>query len=141
MARFVVLCVVAVVLAGCGSSAPATASPSVVPASSTFAPSSAPPSVTASLPVFAADEPLLLYGKVTGAGGGVFVMRPDGSDRTQLATDVLPGIHKRGGWSPDGQHVVFIDESTEYMWIAHLDGSPTTRVSACDSPGCDYPAW
>lgn len=78
---------------------------------------------------------------ITGAGGGVFVARPDGTGMQQLAQDVLPGVHKRIGWSPDGQRIVFIDETTERMWIAHLDGSPTESVAACDTPGCDFPAW
>jgi hypothetical protein len=93
------------------------------------------------LPVFAADEALLLTARVTGAGGGIFVKRPDGTGTQQLATDILPGVHKRPDWSPDGQHVVFVDETTERMWIAHLDGSPTDPVPACDEPGCDSPAW
>ena len=84
----------------------------------------------AGLPVFAPDEPLVLTYRVTGAGGGLFVRRPDGTGVWQLATDILPGVHKHPDWSPDGQHVVFIDEATERMWIAHLDGSPT------ESCGC-----
>jgi hypothetical protein len=99
------------------------------------------PPPDAALPVFAPDEPLVLSAHLTGAGGGLFVRPADGSDAQQLATDVLPGAHKHPDWSPDGQAVVFIDEVTERMWIAHLDGSPTEAVAACDTPGRDYPAW
>jgi TolB protein len=68
-------------------------------------------------------------------------MQPDGSQITQLATDALPGVHKHPDWSPDGRRVVFIDETTERMWIANLDGSPSESLAVCDRPGCDYPAW
>jgi len=142
------LAVVLAMVAGCAGD-PTSSSP---PGTATAAPSrdTTSPEPTGSgpagqvhepLPRFGPDEPLLLYGHVTGAGGGIFVMRPDGSGRTQLATDILPGVHKRGSWSPDGQQVVFIDETTERMWIAHLDGSLTESLPVCDTPGCDYPAW
>lgn len=111
------------------TAAPTTAAPS--PASSTVV----------DLPSFRPEEPLILTGMVTGAGGGILVMRPDGTDVQQLGGDALPGVHKRGDWSPDGQRVVFIDETNGRMWIAHLDGSPTESVRACDTPGCDFPAW
>lgn len=116
--------------------------PSVVASAPTNSPTpTAMPSADPGLPVFEDSEPLLLVARLTGAGGGIFVLRPDGTGATRLATDALPGVHKHPDWSPDGRRVVFIDDRTEQMWIAHLDGSPTTSVAACDAPGCDYPAW
>jgi len=136
----------AVVAAGCATPAasatpPASAAAASARGSSTLPAQSVSPSAIAGLPAFAPDEPLILFGQLTGAGGGEFVMRPGGTDIQQLGTDVLPGVHKRGDWSPDGQRVVFIDETTERMWIAHLDGTASEHVAACDAPGCDYPAW
>lgn len=96
---------------------------------------------TTGLPVFAPNEPLVLTGRLTTDGGGIIVKRPDGTGGWQLGTDVLPGVHKRGSWSPDGQHVLFVDEVTGWTWIAHLDGSPTSRVPGCDTPMCDHSAW
>ncbi|MEO8273164.1 MAG: hypothetical protein ABI620_03790 [Chloroflexota bacterium] len=95
------------------------------------------------LPVFAADEQLVLYANLTGVGGGIFVMHPDGSGKTRLGADALPGVHKHPAWSPDGRDVVFIDDTTERMLIAHLDGRPTSEVAACGGggAGCDYPAF
>lgn len=130
--------------AACSATPGATiAPPSVGPSPSPDPTIPATPSTSASvgLPQFASDEPLILVARVTGAGGGIFVMRPDGTGVTQLATDVLPGVHKHPDWSPDGQSVVFVDDSSERVWIARLDGSPSATVSACDVPGCDYPAW
>lgn len=137
--------VVAIATAGCAG-APAgptasPASPTVLPQSTTTVSTATPAPSPAGLPAFDPNEPLLLYGHVTGAGGGIFVMRPDGSGRTQLGTDVLPGVHKRGNWSPDGQDVVFVDETTERLWIAHLDGRPTSPVATCTDRGCDFPVW
>ena len=141
-----IICLIAVVACSPGNAAtePSATTPSAT-AVATVVPSIAPvPSATSSgsaLPAFEPDEPLTLFGQLTGAGGGVFVMRPDETGMQQLATDILPGVHKRGDWSPDGQRVVLIDETTERMWIAHLDGTATERVPACDTPGCDYPSW
>lgn len=141
----------AAVVAACATSA-GSASPagSTIPAISPSAVPSSSPTAAAThngsspairMPAFEPDEPLVLFTRVTGAGGGIFVLRPDGTGLTQLATDILPGVHKRGSWSPDGQSVVLIDETTERMWVAHLDGSPTVSVPVCDRPGCDFPSW
>lgn len=138
------------IIAGCGgggaSALPTGAPPTPADPTPSSAAQTAPPSPSASssgavLPAFQADEPLILFTRLTGAGGGVFVLRPDGTGQARLGADVLPGVHKRGDWSPDGQRVVFIDETKERMWIASLDGSPTVAVPTCDVPGCDFPSW
>jgi Tol biopolymer transport system component len=92
------------------------------------------------LPVISDDDPRYLWQVLTGAGGGILLTRPNGTDQVRLATDV-PGVHKHASWSPDGDRVVFVDEETETMWVAHLDGSPSTQLPGCDHDGCDYPAW
>ena len=89
--------------------------------------------------MIADGEPRYAFNILTGGGGGVLVTRLDGSDVVALGTDV-PGVRKRDDWSPDGKHIVFVDETSNPMWIANLDGSPSTRVPGCDY-GCDYPAF
>ena len=36
---------------------------------------------------------------------------------------------------------MFVDETTERLWIAHLDGRPSERLAVCERGGCDYPSW
>jgi Tol biopolymer transport system component len=96
--------------------------------------------LSAGLPVISDQDPRYAFNILTGAGGGVLLTRLDGTDIVQLGTDV-PGVHKRDDFSPDGQHIVFVDETTETMWIANLDGSPTVQVPGCDHNGCDNPAF
>lgn len=120
------------------TSAPFTAAPPTSEVSRT--PTSAPSGV-AGLPKFADDEPLLLFSLRTDLGGGVFVMRPDGTGRQQLATDTAPGIYKAPDWSPDGKDVAFIEENVGQILIAHLDGSPTEILEACRTGVCDNVAW
>jgi Tol biopolymer transport system component len=128
---------IAVLIAACNPSTGSSASSTAALES----PPGASPPAKPRLPSFAADEPLIEFGQKTDAGGGIFVQRPGETTMQQLATDVLPGVHKGGDWSPDGQRVAFMDEITERMWIAHLDGTPSESVPACDTRGCDYPAW
>jgi Tol biopolymer transport system component len=99
-----------------------------------------PATETGALPKILDEEPRHLFNVDTGAGGGIVLTRLDGSDPVRLAGDV-PGIHKHSDWSPTGKDVVFVDERYETMWIAHLDGSPTERVTICDDGGCDYPSY
>jgi TolB protein len=148
MSRHIAISIaLAAVIAGCtGGPAPAGSAPATPTSRSgassgpvTQPPASPSASLRPRLPSFAPDEPLVLFNRLTGAGGGVFVARPDGSGIQELATDV-PGVNKRADWSPDGQRVVFIGQ-TERMYIAHLDGSLTEAVAVCDTPGCDYPSW
>jgi Tol biopolymer transport system component len=140
----------AFVSGACGGAAPATpaasaptptvdASPSAEPAASVSTSSSAP--APTGLPTFADDEPLLVFALRTDLGGGIFVMRPDGTGRQQLATDAAPGLYRSPAWSPDGRRVAFVEENAGKILIAHLDGSPTELLDACRERVCDDPAW
>lgn len=146
MSRTIVSLAFALLVVACGSSSAAPVSPttpavSAGPSATATAAAATPEPSAVGLPAFASDEPLVAFTRVTVAGGGLYVSRLDGTGMLQLATDVLPGIHKRVDWSPDGQRIVFIDEASERMYIANLDGSPIESVSACETPGCDFPAW
>src|SRR5215208_6905527 len=94
------LLIAVVVVGGCGTtpsaapvssmsveSAAPTAAPTVTP---TALPAQTPSQSAAGLPRFAPDEPLVLTLRQPDDGGGIFVMRPDGTGLRQLATDILP---------------------------------------------------
>lgn len=85
-------------------------------------------------------ESWILYERFTQLGGGLFAMRPDGTDSHAVAADI-PGVHKESDWSPDGQRIVFIDETAGFMWVVGIDGSDAQRIGYCDRGGCGKPAW
>jgi Tol biopolymer transport system component len=147
--------VMAIIATACGSARSSTGTDGRAAASESTVQSSAAASVTepasttppptnpvsaSGLPIISDQDPRYVFNVLTGAGGGVLLTRLDGTDVVELGTDV-PGVHKRDDFSPDGQHVVFVDETTETMWIANLDGSPSVQVPGCDHNGCDYPAF
>jgi Tol biopolymer transport system component len=99
-----------------------TASPTSVPSS--VVPSPATPSPIAVLP----GEPWLLYAWFQNATEHrhLFLVRPDGSDKHLIATDV-PGDHAAPDWSPDGNRIVFVvrdpPDSGGSLWSAKADGT------------------
>jgi Tol biopolymer transport system component len=109
----------------------------------TSAVAGSPPTATETLlPVIQDDVPWILHAEpIRPAISGLFLLHPDGGETIRIAADVPDGNHKHPDWSPDGQHVVFVVQQTERMWIAHLDGTGSTPITQCDTGGCDYPAW
>ncbi|MEO8273163.1 MAG: hypothetical protein ABI620_03785 [Chloroflexota bacterium] len=86
-------------------------------------------------------EAWILYERFTQLGGGLFLMRPNGTESHRIFTEV-PGTLKDSDWAPDGEQIAFIDEQTEYLYIANIDGSNLRRVGYCDNhTGCAHPAW
>lgn len=150
-ARFVVIVLVLLLIAVIGSllasggglqPTPASLASPTATATATAGRSPAPARTPSHTPApVLPGEPWILYERFTQLGGGLFVMRPDGTDSHQVMT-TIPGVLKDADWSPDGARVVFIDEQTEYMWIAGIDGSNAKRIPYCDArPGCAHPAW
>ena len=155
MSRSLAVIVLAFSIAACGATSTTSRTPISSPSASATSRAIASPTPAATvvlspspsgLPVIAANEPLLLYYHCwagcgqAGGSAGIFVSGLDGTNIRRIGADA-PGTHKHPDWSPDGQRVVFIEEATGKMWIAHLDGSPSTSIPTCDTPGCDYPAW
>lgn len=146
-----VLTAVLLVTTACSGSTPsapaasATASPvpSILPSSAAASGDPGP----SPMPVLA-GEPWVAYdwyqeGKDT---RDLFLVRPDGSDRHPIATDV-PGDHREPAWSPDGTRLAFQNQDAETpnwsIWTASADGTHATRLfdgaDAC--LGVNHPSW
>jgi Tol biopolymer transport system component len=71
----------------------------------------------------------------------IFVMRPDGSDRTRLTRD--PGADASPVWSSDGTMIAFVSDRTDgdyEIWVMNADGSDPRRLTF--SPLLDInPVW
>ncbi len=149
----VLLMAIVLVASACSTATPASpaatsAAPSpiasVLPSSAAV---SAGPSAT-QMPVLT-GEPWVAYdwyqeGKDT---RDLFLVRPDGSDRHPIATDV-PGDHREPAWSPDGTRIAFQNQDAETpnwsIWTAAADGTGATRLydgaGACPG-GVNHPSW
>ncbi|HEV2005139.1 MAG TPA: hypothetical protein VGQ85_00875 [Candidatus Limnocylindrales bacterium] len=136
--RFVLL---AWLIAACGSgqvaSPTAVSSPLVAVPTASGGSAVSPIVNPVATPLVGPGEPWLAIQRVTGAGGGIFLMRPDGSGLHQLAGSV-PGVHKHPDWSPDGNQLAFVVEDD--IWTVGADGSNATKLVTC-AGGCDNPAW
>jgi len=120
----------------------APVAPLVLPSAS---PTSTPGATVAASPTESAvpilpGESWILYERFVQLGGGLYAMRFDGSDDHAVLTGI-PGTHHQSDWSPDGNQVVFMDATTDSMWMAGIDGSNPVRVGACERGGCGNPAW
>jgi Tol biopolymer transport system component len=75
------------------------------------------------------DEPWIAYQWVPEHGKGLYLMRPDGSDAHEIATE-LRGDAFHPDWSPDGARIAFdtaIDDGSE-VWVVDADGTNAEAV-------------
>jgi Tol biopolymer transport system component len=84
-------------------------------------------------------EPWIVYQwlpKDKDGGNALYLMRPDGSDAHEIATD-LPGEHP--DWSPDGRLIainVMVKEGDFEIWTVKADGTDPQKILACEAAPC-----
>ena len=119
--------------------------PSIAPSAPTIA--SASPTASAA-PTILAGEPWIAYQWVPELGKGLYLMRPDGSDAHEFATD-LPGDAFHPDWSRVGAQIAF-DAATDggnEIWVVNPDGTNAAvivpRIDDCAISCGDVasPAW
>ena len=93
-------------------------------------------------PAFSPDGALLAYGEPA----AVVIVAIDGSGMPlpRLRVDVPAGRHPCPKWSPDGRAVAYLAGDIADLWIAPLEGSPTSYGRLPCEPGIGCPsgfAW
>jgi Tol biopolymer transport system component len=65
---------------------------------------------------------------------GVWLIRSDGSDDHEVATDV-PDEHLHPDWSPDGEHLLFTKRAEhDLLFEANAQGRNARQIVPCDDP-------
>ena len=143
------------VLGGCAGAPPSAAGPigsiategvpSIAPSDPATA--SASPGTLAA-PTMGVDESWIAYQWEPEHGQGLYLVRPDGSDAHEIATE-LPGDAFHPDWSPDGRRIALDVETGEgfEIWAVDADGTnaePVVRRSTDCAISCGdvaEPAW
>lgn len=141
----------ALVVVGCGTSAP-TAIPASAPPSASADPtptSVAEPSLASPSPSGSTDvlpgESWVAF-QTSGSGGyGVYLIREDGTGLHQWPSGIAGG-YEHPDWSPDGERIMVNSvepDGTEDVWSAAVDGTDAVRHVDCVAPcvWADEAAW
>lgn len=121
------------------ATAAAPSSPAATEAPATSASPSAAPAIIKD------GEAWVVYQWLDGNGDGIFLVRPDGTGHHPLIPD-LEGSERHPGWSPDGQRIAFIHNTSadrSELWVVDANGENSKKVASCDLP-CNewnYPEW
>ncbi len=152
--RLAHLVAAALIALGCGATPDEAASPSIGSTPSALSSSQGSPTPTAiasaavSEPALDPDEPWIAYQWVPEHGKGLYLMRPDGSDAHEIATE-LPGDAFHPDWSPDGSRIAFDAETGggNEIWVVAADGTnaavivPRSTDCAISCGDVALPAW
>jgi Tol biopolymer transport system component len=138
-----------VLVVGCGTGSSPTGSsalapsgtPGVRPTASTVARTTAP---AADISVGDGEE-WIAYQWMAGSGDGIYLIRPDGTGRHQLAADA-GASQEQPDWSPDGKQIAFIavtPADRHELWLVNAGGDGAKKLLSCDLP-CNtvtFPDW
>jgi Tol biopolymer transport system component len=120
--------------AGSGSSGPSAPRASA----STPTPTPTPSAAAAPSPIHVLpSEPWIVYQWLPKDGNALYLMRPDGSDAHEIATDLAGGEHP--DWSPDGTLIainVMVKEGVFEIWTVRADGTDPQKLLGCDAAPC-----
>ena len=74
------------------------------------------------------DEPWIAYQWEPEHGQGLYLMRPDGSDAHEIATE-LPADAFHPDWSPDGKRIALDPEPMKHeIWVVDADGTNAAAI-------------
>jgi len=98
--------------------------------------------VSYNLHVESADSTYILYTDepdTTTFNGNIWMMRPDGSEKTQLTFEMLD---REPVWSPDGEKIAFWSyrSGNADVWVMNADGTELINLTNHDA-GDRYPHW
>jgi len=81
------------------------------------------------------DGQSVALGALTDTGYELFLMHPDGSDRTSITPDFAPTHVRAPQWSPDGQWIAFLggEPFDWHLYRIRPDGGDLQRLT--ESPG------
>jgi Tol biopolymer transport system component len=150
--RRAALAVAALAVAACGSASSPAASgvppldPTASPAPTARATPAETPAPSAAPTALVAGEPWLAFQSGGSSGYGIYLVRPDGSDRRFPIRGVPSGVQEHPEWSPDGTQLLLTvteGEETEDIWVADTATWEARRLVDCEAPctAADEPAW
>jgi len=95
--------------------------------------------VSLNLNVESADSTYILYADEPDTltlNGNIWIMRPDGSEKTQLTFDIMD---REAVWSPDGSKIAFYSyrSGNADIWIMDSDGTNLMNLTNHDSSDCN----
>jgi Tol biopolymer transport system component len=124
----------------------ATSTASVVPSAPTVTSSPGPATSPSGSVAVGSGETWISFQWIDEGGhDGIFLVRPDGTGRHELAPD-LPGIQHHPDWSPDGEQLAFIQtppDGPDELWVIEATGTGARKLMSCDLPcnTLNYPDW
>lgn len=150
--RCAALAIAALVVAACGSASSPGASrlptldPTASPAPTARTTPAETPAPSATSTALVPGEPWLAFQSGGSFGYGIYLVRPDGSDRRFPIRGVPSGVQEHPEWSPDGTQLLLTvteGEETEDVWVADAATWEARRLVDCETPcsSADEPAW
>jgi len=94
-------------------------------------------------PAWSPDGTRIAYFSANEAGGDIYVMKPDGSGKTNVTRAKAPGANEYPTWSHDGEWIAFISYGLEGNFeISRIKADGSCRTNLTQNPVADtWPSW